>query len=153
VDYTPTDYAVFTTLWVWVTPNVYGNWCDIWLSVGNLRLCGFSQLYKFIIHKLEKVCVLRPSLAQIGAYILGHIRLHCCAAVSAVNTMITAEHNMHTLCQGCLYWLLLMMMLLYHIHTTVVVTQRRREMLQKSVYFHKLQLCVLSHICCIPARL
>ena len=47
--------------------------------------------------------MLRPSLAQIGAYILGHIILHCSAAVSATDTMITAEHIMHTLCQGCLY--------------------------------------------------
>jgi len=27
-----------------VTENVRGNWCDIWLSVDNLRLCGFMQL-------------------------------------------------------------------------------------------------------------
>jgi len=46
---------------------------------------------------------LTPSVAHIGRYILGHAILHSSAAVSAMDAMITAEHNMHTMCQGCLY--------------------------------------------------
>jgi hypothetical protein len=51
------------------------------------------------VHALEKVLVVMPSVAQIGAYIMVHMIAHSSAAVSAMNIVITAEYNTHRSCQ------------------------------------------------------